>query len=440
MSYLISLIIKFKYFIFFSLYDVKKKYIYIYFSLYSLVIIIASIIYGYNLNLNNVIYDENYNIIFKNISFSNGELIHNLFYKNQYYTEYNNIIFFLQKTPAIPFLIFFLSLLSKNFFFIICIKNLIIFSLYFLLSYKITATTQKSFLFFILISITPIIIPYNFSVSLNFVYEDSLIAILLPILFLLLITNYDRKYLLIGLILFFLYFVKTSLAFIIIFLPILIIFLEKNTTGKFIPIIIAISAFLIWGFYGLYKSSRFPFLSSSSSFNSYVMSYALNSNFHKYYPNKSTDLIPSTYKLPNNLNTEWEFYDFYKKKNNEYLKKNMNRYLKDVFIKLKFIFFGINRDGSLPDKNGKFNNDIRISQILSKICLNLSIFLTLFNFINNKKNFINQKKEIYFLFIIALNLFPHLLVWATSKHLVGVINITIIYLIYFLFEKKKIKI
>ena len=118
----------------------------------------------------------------------------------------------------------------------------------------------------------------------------------------------------------------------------------------------------------------------------------------------------------------------------------MNRYLKDVFIKLKFIFFGINRDGSLPDKNGKFNNDIRISQILSKICLNLSIFLTLFNFINNKKNFINQKKEIYFLFIIALNLFPHLLVWATSKHLVGVINITIIYLIYFLFEKKKIKI
>ena len=60
---------------------------------------------------------------------------------------------------------------------------------------------------------------------------------------------------------------------------------------------------------------------------------------------------------------------FIKKKNNEYLKKNMNRYLKDVFIKLKFIFFGINRDGSLPDKNGKFNNDIRISQILSKISL-----------------------------------------------------------------------
>ena len=429
---------KFTYFnFFFPLSKVKKKNIYSYFFLYLLVIIIASIIYGYYLNLNNKIYDENYNIIFKNISFSNGELIHNLFYNNQYYTENSNIIFFLQKTPAIPYLIFFLSLLSKNFFFIITVKNIIIFSLYFWLTYKIIATTQKSFLFFFLISITPIIIPYNFGVSLNVVYEDCLIAILLPILFLLVITNYKHKYLLIGLILFFLYFVKTSLVFLLIILPILIIFLERSSVGKLMPAIAVSLAILIWGFYGLYKSGRFPFLSSSSSFNSYVMSYALNSNFNKYYPNKSTDLIPITYKLPSNINTEWEFYDFYKKKNNEYLEINMNRYLKDFFIKLKFIFFGINRDGSLPDNNGKFNNDIRISQILSKILLNLSILLALFNIINNKKNFITQKKEIYFLFIIILNLFPHLLVWATSKHLIGAINIAIIYLINFLFENKK---
>lgn len=108
---------KFKYSkFFFALNSVKKKEIYFFFFLYLLIITISSIIYGYYLNLNNKIYDENYDIIFKNISFSNGELIHNLYYNNQYFTENNNIIFFLQKTPAIPFLIFFLSLLSKNFF------------------------------------------------------------------------------------------------------------------------------------------------------------------------------------------------------------------------------------------------------------------------------------------------------------------------------------
>jgi hypothetical protein len=431
---------KFKYFnFFFPLYKVKKKKIYFYFFLYLSIIIISSITYGYHLNLNHKIYDENYNIIFKNISFSNGELIHNLFYNNQYYTKHNNIIFFLQKTPAIPFLIFFLSLLSKNFFFIICIKNLIIFSLYFILAYKIIVATQKTFLFFILISITPIIIPYNFGVSLNFFYEDCLIAILLPLTFLLVITKYKHKYLLIGLIFFILYFVKTSMVFLIIILPILTIFLEKKSVGKLIPVITVSLAIFIWGFYGLYKSGKFSFLSSSSSFNTHVMSYALNSSFNKYYPNKSTDLIPINYKLPDNIKTEWEFYDFYKKKNNEYLKKNINRYLKDLLIKLKFIFFGINRDGSLPDDNGKFNNDIRISQILSKIFLNLSILLAVFNVIENKKNFLKQKKEIYFIFMIVLNLFPHILVWATSKHLVGITNVSIIYLIYFLFENKKFK-
>jgi hypothetical protein len=156
------------------------------------------------------------------------------------------------------------------------------------------------------------------------------------------------------------------MVFLIIILPILTIFLEKKSVGKLIPVITVSLAIFIWGFYGLYKSGKFSFLSSSSSFNTHVMSYALNSSFNKYYPNKSTDLIPINYKLPDNIKTEWEFYDFYKKKNNEYLKKNINRYLKDLLIKLKFIFFGINRDGSLPDDNGKFNNDIRISQILSK--------------------------------------------------------------------------
>ena len=50
-----------------------------FFIIYLLFIIISSIIYGYLINIKNNIYDENYNIIFLNIPFSNGELIYNLF-------------------------------------------------------------------------------------------------------------------------------------------------------------------------------------------------------------------------------------------------------------------------------------------------------------------------------------------------------------------------
>jgi hypothetical protein len=417
----------------------KKKIFYIYF-LYIGLIIFSSIIYGYLLNSKFEIYDSNYEIILENVSFSNGELIYNLLYKNKYsISYYNNIDFYLAKTPAIPFFIFFLSLFSKNFFYIIISKNLIIFTIYFYFVYKILLTEKVKNYFFLLILIIPIIIPYNFSVSLNFFYEDSLIAILLPLLFLALITTYKHKYLLISGLCFILYFVKTSMFLIIAVLPILIIFFERKKILKFLPVIFSLLAILIWGFYGLDKTGRFPIFSSSSSINSHVLASAMNENFHKFYPSKSTDLIPISYEIPNNISNEWDFFDFYAKKNIEYLDLNLPRYLKNIIIKLKFIFFGINRDGALPDKNGNFDNSIRFSLILSKLLFNLSILFSLVILFKNIKKIFSQKKEIFFLSLIILNLLPHIFVWATSKHLVAISNITMMYLI-FCFVKKKNKI
>lgn len=401
-----------------------------------LIITISSIIYGYYLNLNNKIYDENYDIIFKNISFSNGELIHNLYYNNQYFTENNNIIFFLQKTPAIPFLIFFLSLLSKNFFFIITMKNIIIFSFYFWLAYKVIASTGKSYLFFILISITPIIIPYNFGVSLNFVYEDCLIAIFLPILFLLVITNYRFKYLFIGLILFILYFVKTSVFLLVFIIPFLIIFFEKKIKIfiKTLPLLSSILAIFLWGYFGYSNTGRFPFGSTGASINSYVLSSVLNKEFKNYYPHKSTDLIPIS--KPNNFfKSEWEFYDYYNIKNKNYLKYNFSSYIEDIGLKLNFIFFGIRVDGVNSDNLESSNNPIRYSSIFSKFFFNLSIFISLYVLAKNYRNILNCKKEFYFIVILILNLIPHIVGWATSKHLVAISNVSLIYLIFFIKDK-----
>ena len=414
----------------------KKKIFYIYF-LYIVLIIFSSIIYGSLLNSKFEIYDSNYEIILENVSFSNGELIYNLLYKNKYtISYYNNLDFYLAKTPAIPFFIFFLTLFSKNFFYIIISKNLIIFTIYFYFVYKILLTEKVKNYFFLLILIIPIIIPYNFSVSLNFFYEDSLIAILLPLLFLALITTYKHKYLLISGLCFILYFVKTSMFLIIAVLPILIIFFERKKILKFLPVIFSLLAILIWGFYGLYKTGRFPIFSSSSSINSHVLAFAMNENFHKFYPSKSTDLIPISYEIPNNISNEWDFFDFYAKKNIEYLDLNLTRYLKNIIIKLKFIFFGINRDGALPDKNGNFDNSIRFSLVLSKLLFNLSILFSLIILFKNIKKIFSQKKEIFFLSLVILNLLPHIFVWATSKHLVAISNITMMYLIFCFAENK----
>ena len=419
--------------------ELNKKKILVCYLIYLLFIIISSTIYGFLLNFKVNIYDDNLNIIFKNIPFSNGELIHNLYYNNKYYNNFNNVVFYLLKTPAIPFLITFLAFFSKNFFFIIIFKNIIIYTFYFHFVYRIIIDQNREILIFVLILIIPLIIPYNYSVSLNFFYEDSLIAILLPLLFLALITNYRHKYLLISGLLFILYFVKTSMFLIIVILPILIIFFEKEKIVKFLPIIFSLLAILIWGFYGLVKTGRFPIFSTSSSANSHVLASAMNENFHKYYPDKSTDLIPISSEIPNNISNEWDFFDFYEKKNKEYLDQNLSRYLKDIIIKLKFIFFGINRDGALPDKNGNFDNSIRFSLILSKILFNLSILFSLLILFKNIKKIFSQKREIFFLSLVILNLLPHIFVWATSKHLVAISNVSMMYLIFcFVDNKNKI--
>ena len=44
--------------------------------------------------------------------------------------------------------------------------------------------------------------------------------------------------------------------------------------------------------------------------------------------------------------------------------------------------------------------------------------------------------NIFFITIIVLNLVPHILVWASSKHLIGIINISFIYLLFFIDDNK----
>ena len=158
-----------------------------------------------------------------------------------------------------------------------------------------------------------------------------------------------------------------------------------------------------------------------------------NANHFNHNP---SDLIPFSYEMPNNITNEWEFFDFYEKKNIEYLDQNLSRYLKDIIIKLKFIFFGINRDGALPDKNGNFDNSIRFSLILSKLLFNLGILYSFVIIFKNFKKIFSQKKEIFFLSLVILNLLPHIFVWATSKHLVAISNITMMYLIFCFAENK----
>jgi len=78
---------------------------------------------------------------------------------------------------------------------------------------------------------------------------------------------------------------------------------------------------------------------------------------------------------------------------------------------------------------------------MNKFFFNLGIlmlvitFITNFKSLNSVKKIIHFKLEIYYLFFLVFNLFPHVAAWATAKHLVPIQLISLIYLILKLSEK-----
>jgi hypothetical protein len=169
----------------------------------------------------------------------------------------------------------------------------------------------------------------------------------------------------------------------------------------------------------------------------------MNKEFKNYYPKKSVDLIPKEFFMPKNITNEWDAYDYYKKKNSEFLKKNYSEYILQIPVKIKFILFNIIKDGVFSDNNGNFNNPIVVSYIFNKIFLNLALVISALTiFVNwkiiffSKKRFLNFKNDIYYIALFILNIVPHVIGWATSKHLVGITIASMIYLFLKFFKSK----
>mgnify|MGYP001353571553 CR=1 FL=1 len=378
--------------------------------------------------------DSNNDIVFKKMFFEYGLLIQNIYNDWNYsFLDNEGVLYHLKRLPFFPILITLIAKISKNIFFIFIFKSLIFFSILFI-SILITSKTLNLSLSFFFLFFLPFLIPYNLHVILSLAFADSIIAVLLPSIFILLFSDHKKKYYFISALLFLIYLTKNSVFFVTMLLPIIMIILEKDKLrSRYLPIIAVIFAILTWGFFGVFKTGKFPFGSSLLTSNAKVLNeVVLNEEFKKYYPKKSVDLIPKN-SMPNYLRQEWEIYEYFSLKNKEYLNNNFKDYIFDIPIKIKFIFFNIHKDNVHPI-NGKFENPIIISHIINRIFFNISILIAFYLlFFKDKKfqlkHFIKKKEDIYFLCIIGLALMPNIIGWATSKHLVSLQIISMFYLI-----------
>ena len=118
------------------------------------------------------------------IPFAFGNLINNLFYQNNYTLNDWGMKMHVARLPVVPYLISSLYFFFKNIYFFLIFKNIIFFSIYFFILFQFIKSFNIKINFLLLLLIPILCNPYNFTVLLNFVYEDFVIAILIPSLFL----------------------------------------------------------------------------------------------------------------------------------------------------------------------------------------------------------------------------------------------------------------
>jgi len=199
-------------------------------------------------------------------------------------------------------------------------------------------------------------------------------------------------------------------------------------------------AIIIWAVFSYVKTDRVAIGTNSLTVNSFGLTLASDPRFFEYYPLKSIDLLQAKIEVPKNLKNEWEVYDYFKFKNNEYFssRENLYKYIMTAPKKILIILFNIKRDSANPDSQGNFNNDIRYSMIFNKFFINLSIITSLYFFYLSIKKRKIYSDDVIFLSMLGLSLLPLIAGWATSKHLVPISILCFFYLThkYLSFFKK----
>lgn len=429
-----------KKFLFINVNNLKQTNIFILYSIFLIFIVILSIIFYKNfIFLYPHIIDDDANIIYKNIPFEYGKLLENLVFNNKYSSTIvilgNDVEFYQNRMPILPFIFYAISLVSYKLYFLIIAKNTIFFSILFFTLFEFSKQRNFNTFIFLILNFIFFYNLYNLKIIFNIVFADFIISILLPILFLLSISKFKFKYYYIGLVIFILYLSKANMFPICVCLGIYFLLFEKK---KF-PIISVLIAIISWGYFGYIKTNTFAFGPKILSTGSHALSLSFNSDFRKFYPLTSVDYIESCdlsnknklkycENIPQKIDNEWDYYNFYNAKNKKYFKENKKIIIEDFILKIKTIFLNFYEDGQIHLKKVSPEKNFDLFIFFNKLIMLIAIFTAVSVVIIKKFTLDKIKTEIIFLIILLSSLPSFLLGWALNRHLVYLFLISHIYL------------
>ena len=351
-----------------------------------------------------------------------------------------DIDFYVHKMPLQPYFLFlFYSLVSKKLIIFYLFKNLLFGTLIFLL---IKFYDKKLNNFFLVVSMLSIFyIPHNLVTIFSLEYEEGFLAYLLITLFLTITGNYKYKSIIASIILCLIFFLKSSMFYLVGGISITYFFLEKKY--NYLPFLIFIFCSFLWGLNSYNKTGKFAFATSSTSFNGTSLGMVYHKEFTKHYPLLSPDMFQKKQqeeikKL--GINNEWEAHNYFLNKSKKYIRENPKDVFYGLLKKIYVIFLSPYKDTRTSDQFIEKNNPIRYSNFPNKIIFILSIIVLIKYLIFFKNlNLSLQRRNIYFMMIVGLYFFPYLVGFVYSRHCIPIYILAHIYLIIQLFYPKKIR-
>ena len=375
------------------------------------------------------------NININNLHFFFGKVVNNLIENNTLYFKHGyhglEVNYYLGRLPLIPlFLSFTIEFISDNYLAVLIIKNLILFLIFFFTLKKISNKNH-----FIIFSYFLFIYnPHNISTSLSLIPEEGYTSYLILIIFLLMVKIETVKDIfLISIMLFITFFSKASMVYLCYLLSIYLIFRLKtsfNFIYSLVPIVFVFFAYLIWASYGYIQTKKFISPLSISTMSGSTLIVSSNKRFKDFYPLITPDILESEMWLEHKenlydnskLKDEFEINDYFVDQSKKYMLENKFEFFEVSLKKLHVIFTNLKKDAQ-PEFSTELNS-IRFSNIPNKLVLILCVFLILKDFY--KKKF-NQNNLIFFLILISF-LFPYIIGWAYTRHIVPLYIVSHFYL------------
>ncbi len=389
--------------------------------------------YSYTIKFPNIVDQEN-RIILEKLGFNFGQILANLQINEGLKAIYFDTEYYVSRMPLLPLTLNFLyNYISENFYIILLIKNLFFFSIIFLLLCNFKRNNK--FIFITLSLIVFLYNPHNLITSLSINFEEGFLNYLIIILFLAILSDLKYKFLIVSLVISLIFFLKSSMIFLCVFLSFFFIFSKfKNDKFFFLPLIFLIISNLIWGSYSYKKTGVFAYGTNLASYNAFTLNHAYNNKFNSLYPSISPDVLTNEIekKLPSNIKkNEWEIDKFYFKDSIDYLKSNP----KDVFIgvlkKFQVVFFYIYKDSQLKNAEGEIKKEIRLSNIPNKIFFIIYLVLILKGFYLYR-----DTKNLLFILATFFYFFPYFVGFIYTRHCTSFYMIASFYVFNEIYSRK----